>query len=437
MAIYNLQIKTVSRSDGHSATAKIAYIARAIITDDRTSKIHNYTRKSTDLMWSEITHGDTTIDTIHRSEIWNAAEAADNRSNSRTAREYVIALPQELTIRQNIELTREFARLITSRYKNVADWAIHNESDDNGNVHAHILTTTRIFDSNTYQLKAKTDIELDNGRLIKEGKAITQDQIKQIRLDWETIQNRHLQLAGVDQEVCCSKKLDRQTVKKHLGREATQLERQGIQTNNGDHNRQIDQYYRELFNLNFSKKYWQKKAKKLEKEKNEIEKELKKEIKINETKRQSPDPINNEKTKKRKYIKKHACIYSTDLIVLFDFAREYGQYFTRYYDHINKTPIWITKDKKIKYSKKEIQIMDPDSRPSIELAIELAQRQFGNQLNLVGNDGFIDQAIDIIANNEKYKNVELKNQDHQKKLETKKLQKSKQKHKLDIIGIMN
>ena len=179
MAIYTMQIKTVSRSSGHSATAKIAYNCRNKITDLRTGEIHKYNSKkmSEDLVYSEITHKDLTLDKKERSEIWNNAELAENRKDSRTAREYVIALPKELSKEQNIELVREFAKELTSKYNNVADWAIHNEKDGNGNIHAHILTTTREFNPETKQLGERTAIEWNNTKCQKNNVPVTQEQI--------------------------------------------------------------------------------------------------------------------------------------------------------------------------------------------------------------------------------------------------------------------
>ena len=45
MAIFHLQVNTVSRSAGRSATAAAAYRAGEKIVDERTGEIHDYTRK--------------------------------------------------------------------------------------------------------------------------------------------------------------------------------------------------------------------------------------------------------------------------------------------------------------------------------------------------------------------------------------------------------
>ena len=155
-------------------------------------------------------------------------------------KEYVVALPKELSIEQNIELVREFAKDLTSKYNNVADWAIHNEKDGNGNIHAHILTTTREFNPETKQLGERTAIEWNNTKCQKNNVPVTQEQIKEIRKDWEIIQNKHLAMAGLDLTVSCERKEDRETVKKHLGKDAAALERKGVETELGNHNRIID-----------------------------------------------------------------------------------------------------------------------------------------------------------------------------------------------------
>ncbi|MDQ2696231.1 MAG: MobA/MobL family protein [Pseudomonadota bacterium] len=45
MAIYHLSMKTISRGQGRSATAAIAYRAGVEIADRRTGEVHDYTRK--------------------------------------------------------------------------------------------------------------------------------------------------------------------------------------------------------------------------------------------------------------------------------------------------------------------------------------------------------------------------------------------------------
>src|SRR5262249_9496648 len=80
-----------------------------------------------------------------RSTLWNAAEKAEPRRNSRVAREYQVALPWELRPEQRTALARKFSQEIADRSKGAVDLAIHDArpAGDPRNVHAHLLTTTR------------------------------------------------------------------------------------------------------------------------------------------------------------------------------------------------------------------------------------------------------------------------------------------------------
>lgn len=396
MAIYTIQIKPVSRSAGHSATAKIAYNCRDKITDQRTGEIHKYNSRkmSADLLHSEITYKDLTLDKNNREKIWNNAELADNRSNSRTAREYVIALPKELSIEQNIELVREFAKHITEMYNNVADWAIHDEKNGNENVHAHILTTTRQFDLDTFNLTEKTDLELDNGRLKKEGKKISQDQIKDIRKTWENIQNKHLSKACLDLTVSCERKENRETVKKHLGKNAVALERQGIETELGNHNRTIDNYE----NITIEVK---KKKKELNKNKLDLQVlEISRNQQLERERELCLISIENEENEIIKQ-KKTNRIYVVHFNHLFDVARHHKVFFQR---RVEGGCCYETKDQSVSVYRDCVNVNVVTQR-NIEIALDAAIVQFGENLNISGDENFKKMVSEVIAKNEKYKNV--------------------------------
>ncbi len=403
MAIYTIQIKPVSRSAGHSATAKIAYNCRDKITDQRTGEIHKYNSRkmSADLIHSEITYKDLTLDKNNREKIWNNAELADNRSNSRTAREYVVALPKELSIEQNIELVREFARHLTEKYNNVADWAVHNEKDGNNNVHAHILTTTRQFDLVALELGEKTDLELDNGRLKKEGKKISQDQIKDIRKSWENIQNKHLKIAGLDLKVSCERKEERATIKKHLGKNAVALERKGIETEIANHNRTIENYENVSIEIKKKKKELQKNKLDLqiiEIDKNQqLERERERELRLISI--EDEDEIIKQKQKNRIYI------VQVQFNHLFDVARHHKVFFARKFEN---GFCYETKDQAISVYRDCVNVNVLTQR-NIEIALDAAIVQFGENLKICGDENFKKMVADVIQKNEKYQNIKFDN----------------------------
>jgi hypothetical protein len=423
MAIYHMQITPVSRGKGHSATAKIAYNARDRITDLRTGEIHKYNsaKMRADLVHSEITSGKDKIENKHRAEIWNNAELAESRSNSRTAREYVVALPKELTHEQNIQLVREFAQELTLKYGNVADWAIHNEREGNGNIHAHILTTTRKFDLETNRLGAKTDLELDNGSLKKQNKPISQEQIKEIRKDWENLQNRHLEFAGISKSVSCEKQENRDLVKVHLGKEATALERKGIKTELGNHNRIIDEpiyLQAQIFA----------EEKKLQLEKYELSrlqiqhqdlsssgggftKELEKNYQSGTTEllKESDSLVLTE-------IQHKNSLTSTNINEEFHPIRKYGFEFRSCFASEDYS-YYRNRDNSIEIHDRSV-VISGNSEEIISRGIDVAVAKFGNTLEINGDDSFTRSIIETIAKNKDYDSVKLSNEDHNMQLET-------------------
>ena len=143
MAIYHLSAKIISRKTGRSATAAAAYRAAERIDDRRTGEIHDYTKKR-GIEHAEIILPSGVNWTPGRAELWNAVEAKNKRQDAQVAREFVVALPDELTAEARQRLAVQFAREIADTYRVAADVAIHapGREGDHRNHHAHILTST-------------------------------------------------------------------------------------------------------------------------------------------------------------------------------------------------------------------------------------------------------------------------------------------------------
>lgn len=250
MAIYHLSTKPISRSSGRSATASIAYRAGVQIDDKRQGKTFDYTKRSGVLHKELLTPNDINIS---RSDLWNMAELTETRSNSRTAREFVVNIPHELMTdpkdpnNRGITAIRELAYDLKNQYGVAVDFAIHSpdKQGDNRNYHAHIMVTTRQLttdkDGNA-KLGDKSQLEMSNTQLKAIGKATAKDELKIIREKWATIANNQLEQAGIAERIDHRSHKDRgldtlPTIK--MGWEATELERQGIRTEKGDINREI------------------------------------------------------------------------------------------------------------------------------------------------------------------------------------------------------
>jgi uncharacterized tellurite resistance protein B-like protein len=95
---------------------------REKLEDERTGLTHDFTRKDGVAHSEILSNLDIEID---RGELWNLAEKTENRKDARTAREWVIALPDELDADQRKDLAKDFARSLVDRYDVIADLAIH------------------------------------------------------------------------------------------------------------------------------------------------------------------------------------------------------------------------------------------------------------------------------------------------------------------------
>ena len=79
-----------------------------------------------------------------RQKLWQTIEDIDSKFNASLAREYTIALPEELTADQNIELVKDFVKNSFVARGMVADVNFHN--DHSNNPHLHIMCPTRMLD---------------------------------------------------------------------------------------------------------------------------------------------------------------------------------------------------------------------------------------------------------------------------------------------------
>ncbi len=176
---------------------------------------------------------------VDRAQLWNAAESAEKRCNSVVAREFVVALPHELSREQQTELVKGYAQGLSERTGWAVDVAIHEpgRAGDLRNVHAHLLCTTRTIardPAGCPVMKRKTrewDIRSSGSELLRSE-----------RSEWEECVNRSLEAANRIERVDCRSHADRQTglePQVHLGPTAMNMERKGILTERGDEHRRI------------------------------------------------------------------------------------------------------------------------------------------------------------------------------------------------------
>ena len=127
MTMVHFDTKAISRKAGQSAVACAAYRAGDILEDVKYGKIHDYSRKrgvmSADIVLPlSLKALGVSVD---REMVWNLAEAAENRSDSRVAREWLINLPYELSEKERHMLALEFAQKLADDMDVIADVCIH------------------------------------------------------------------------------------------------------------------------------------------------------------------------------------------------------------------------------------------------------------------------------------------------------------------------
>ena len=156
MAIYHLEAKMVSRGAGRSAVAASAYLSCSRMLNEYDGVQHDYTRKQ-GLVWQAVFLPPMApLEWQDREKLWNAVEETEKTKDSRLAREFVAALPIELSRQQQIALLQKFVREQFVAEGMCADVAIHDS--DGHNPHAHILLTVRpLTEAGAWQYKTEKE----------------------------------------------------------------------------------------------------------------------------------------------------------------------------------------------------------------------------------------------------------------------------------------
>lgn len=238
MAIYHLSVKTFSRSNGQSATAAVAYRAGAKIHCDHERRDHDYSKKR-DVIHSEIFLPPNAPSwATDRQQLWNEVERAEKRKNSTVAREFEVALPNELNEQQRIALVQDFAKQIVARHGCAVDAHLHDDKasyKSKENQHAHIMLTTRRLEPEGFTKKTRELDEKKSGEVVY------------WREQWAKTANEHLREYGIeiDHRSLKDQGLEREPTIK-MGVAASALERKGVKTDRGDINREVAKYNKVL-----------------------------------------------------------------------------------------------------------------------------------------------------------------------------------------------
>lgn len=216
IAIYHFNVKMVSRSDGGCCVASAAYIAGEKIKNERDGKTHDYRSKS-EVVYKEILlPTNAPPEYRDRVKLWNAAEIAEKRKNSQTARSINAALPKELSRDDQIELVQRFCEQCFVSKGMCCDLAIHDKGD--GNPHVHILLTTRKIDKSGFTQKERS---WNDRKLLMEW--------REAWADWCNYKLHYVSDARVDHRSYAEQGIDK-LPQIHLGAKVCAVERKGFKT---------------------------------------------------------------------------------------------------------------------------------------------------------------------------------------------------------------
>ena len=213
-----LRAKLISRGTGQSIVSAAAYRHRTKMTDEQVGTKFRYSARAAELIHEELALPEDTpawlrilIDgrsVAGASEaLWNAVDGFETRRDAQLARELILALPNELSSKENIALVRDFVRKNLLSRGMVADWVYH---DKKGNPHVHVMTTLRpltaegfgpkhvaVVDDRGEPLRLKT-LYRPKGAFVYRPWAGNKATMEEWKLAWAQTVTHHLALAGHD-----------------------------------------------------------------------------------------------------------------------------------------------------------------------------------------------------------------------------------------------
>ena len=270
MAIYHFSGQIISRStsDGHirSAVACAAYRSGEKLFDERSQETKYYERNIEPV--TKILAPKNSPDWVYNREtLWNEVEKIEKRYDAQLAREFNVALPNELTTEEQEKLAFEFCQKAFVDKGMVADICIHNDNKEN--THFHVMLTIRPFkETGEWEAKGKKEYILDNennkirlksgqykSRKIETTDWNKKETMSKWRKDWEVITNKTLKNNGINERITCesNKNLGNEKLATiHEGYVARDMEKNGKESDLINQNKLIKNYNDTVIDL---KKY--------------------------------------------------------------------------------------------------------------------------------------------------------------------------------------
>ncbi len=161
---------TSERATGGNAVALSAYhAAERFETAD--GRVFDFTRKRRELVTETrvLLPDGAPVWAADPAALWRAAEAADKRRDSCTARWVEVSIPRAVPPELHAGFAEAIGRMLADRYGVAVQTDAHSvpASDGGTNAHVHILAATRVFDGNKFGKKCSA---LDQGFRARRGR---------------------------------------------------------------------------------------------------------------------------------------------------------------------------------------------------------------------------------------------------------------------------
>ena len=259
MGCYHFHLNQLSRGKGQSAIASAAYRAGAKLECTYYGEVSDYTRKG-GVVLAEIHLPKQAPERLKdRETIWNEVEWIERNKKAQLAHSFDIALMNEFSMEENIELARRFVEEQLAARGMIADLAIHDPKkgkDKIPNPHMHIMVPIRPLqeDGTWGQKQKKVPVLTPDGQpvLNQKGQPVfravhttdwsRKETLEELRSAWARMCNELYEEKGLTERVDARSYEERGIDKipmVHEGSNVQAMEARGISTALGSLNRLI------------------------------------------------------------------------------------------------------------------------------------------------------------------------------------------------------
>ena len=246
MALYHFHVGQIKRSAGRSAVECAAYRAGEKLYSEYYGLVSDYTRKGGVVHSEILLPPHAPREYADRQTLWNAVEDVERNKNAQLAYSFDIALQNEFSLDENMQLARQFLLDNFVSRGMIADFTVHHPDKDGGiaNPHFHVMCPIRPLNPDgTWGAKQRrvyrANGKFDAVQTTDWGKPET---LEAWREAWAAMCNSKFEKKSLSCRID-HRSYERQGIEQvptvHEGVAVRQMEAKGIVTDKGEHNRWI------------------------------------------------------------------------------------------------------------------------------------------------------------------------------------------------------